>query len=205
MNSIDYRVIPTDEIEINPWESANRLGIERGFDFELATECEKRLREVVCCKVSAVKIPILRLGGDSIDCGFGRFESKVLLKNLKNSEFAYVFAVTLGLGVDRLLARLEQTSPAEYFVTDALSSALAESATEKAVSLIRGSDLCRPRFSPGFGDFGIEHQHGILELLNAQRLLGITLNEACLMTPRKSVTAVMGIIPNEISRENVLQ
>jgi len=58
---------------------------------------------------------------------------------------------------------------------------------------VKGDILCRPRFSPGFGDFGLEHQKAILDLVNAERLLGITVNKSYMMSPMKSVTAIMGI------------
>ncbi len=194
MIPINYGIIPTDEIAINSYERAKRLKIANGFNMDEFDECFEKLKTVVNCRCVGARVTIKRLGGSILNCGFGEFESEKLLKNLKNSQEAFVFCVTLGVGVDRLLNKLKTISPAEYFITDALSSALAEGAMDKAERIIKGEALTRPRFSPGFGDFDIELQPKILELLNAQRLLGITVNRACLMSPMKSATAVMGII-----------
>ena len=54
----------------------------------------------------------------------------------------------------------------------------------------------KPRFSPGYGDLPIEIQPKILTVLSADKTLGITLNESYLMTPVKSITAIMGVIEN---------
>ncbi|MBR5155004.1 MAG: hypothetical protein IKW62_00790 [Clostridia bacterium] len=192
--TFNYGTIPTNEILINPYERAKRLQVASNFNMDEFDKCFEKLKVVVDCKYLGVKVPVKRLGGSSLDCGFGEFESEKLLKNLKDCNEAFVFCVTLGIGVDRLLNKLKTISPVEYFITDSLSSALAEGAMDKAEKIIKGETLTRPRFSPGFGDFGIELQPRILELLNAPRLLGMTVNKSYLMLPMKSVTAVMGII-----------
>ena len=51
----------------------------------------------------------------------------------------------------------------------------------------------RPRFSPGYGDFDISFQTKIFEVLQCGKKIGVTLNESLLITPTKSVTAIIGI------------
>ena len=102
-------------------------------------------------------------------------------------------AVTTGIATDRLLLRLNAVSQAEHFMTDALSSAAIESFCDYAAGKIRGGISCANRFSIGYGDVPLTYQKPFLEKLQAQRLLGITLNNAYLMTPVKSITAFMGI------------
>ncbi len=194
MNESFYGKILVDDITINSYERNKRLNISDDFSMGEFERCFDRLKTVVDCKYSATKVPVTIMSDSLIDCGFGEFESKNLIKNLKDSNEAFVFGVTLGLGVDRLLTKLRVISPSEYFITDALSSALAEGAMDKAEELVKGNRVTRPRLSPGFGDFLIENQVKILELINAQRLLGITVNKSYLMSPMKSVTAIMGIV-----------
>ena len=50
----------------------------------------------------------------------------------------------------------------------------------------------RPRFSPGYGDFPLEFQRNIGDLLQMAKNIGITLTDSLLMMPSKSVTAVIG-------------
>ena len=51
----------------------------------------------------------------------------------------------------------------------------------------------RPRFSAGYGDFKVENQRLFFEYLESTKLLGLTLNDSYLMSPSKSVTAIVGI------------
>ena len=194
MNLIEYSIIPREEIILNEYETANRLKVSKGFTSAEIEKNLERLKDVVNGRFSATRVLIKRPKEDTLDLGFGEFKSKILAKNLKDSREAFVFAVTLGMGVDRLLTKLSKTSTAEYFITDALASAMAEALMDEAERRVKGEILTRPRFSPGFGDFTIEIQPRILSLLNAQKLLGITVNDSFLMSPVKSVTAVMGIV-----------
>ena len=102
-------------------------------------------------------------------------------------------AMTAGINVDRELNRLKIISQAEYFVTDGITSAAIDSFADYAVKMMKGDKKCPPRFSPGYGDLSLSFQVPLLERLNAHGLLGITLDSACLMTPMKSITAIMGI------------
>jgi len=57
----------------------------------------------------------------------------------------------------------------------------------------------RPRYSPGYGDFPLTYQKEILELLNAQRRIGLTRTESNMLVPTKSVTAIIGFTTEETS------
>ena len=51
----------------------------------------------------------------------------------------------------------------------------------------------RPRFSPGYGDFDIHHQDDILRMLDTAKKIGLTMTDSYMLTPTKSVTAIIGI------------
>ena len=51
----------------------------------------------------------------------------------------------------------------------------------------------RPRFSPGYGDFSILHQKEILDMLDAPKRIGLTMTDAYMLVPTKSVTAIIGV------------
>jgi len=193
MNAIDYRVIPVDDIILNESETARRLHTAKGFEMSQIDECLAELKRVVNCKFAVVRCGAKYFEDNRLDIGFGEFRSETLMKNLQGCNEVFIFAATLGHGVDRLLTQLSLVSPAKHFITDALASSMAESAANLADRLVKGDILCRPRFSPGFGDLSLDVQPRILSLLNAQRLLGITTNTSHMMSPGKSVTAIMGI------------
>lgn len=50
------------------------------------------------------------------------------------------------------------------------------------------------RFSPGYGDFSLTHQTDFFRLLQLEKNLGMSLNSALLMSPSKSITAVIGVL-----------
>ena len=68
---------------------------------------------VLDCKMAAVRVPVL-CRGDEVDLGFLKVNSKNLSCALGDSGEAFVFAVTLGMGVERMLARLSKITSYDY-------------------------------------------------------------------------------------------
>ena len=117
---------------------------------------------------------------------------------LRDCDRCVLFALTLGDGPEALIRRAGLRSPTEALLLDACASAACEAACDRLQRLLEGqlcSDTVFPtdRFSPGYGDLPLTVQAPLLELLNAQRLCGITLSPTHIMSPRKSVTALFGL------------
>ncbi len=189
--------VESGKIIIDKKEAAVRLKIPRGYTDETITRCEEALKRVLACKYAFIKVPVIHKAENICDAGFGDVVSRDLCKALKGCSEAYIMGVTIGIGADRLIARLGITSPAESFITDALASAAAESLCEYADTALRGAGKKPFRYAPGYGDLPLSCQPAVLEALNADYTLGITLNRSLLMTPMKSVTAIMGVSPTE--------
>ena len=51
----------------------------------------------------------------------------------------------------------------------------------------------RRRFSPGYGDLPLEMQREVCAVLNMPKEIGVSLTDTLLMTPSKSVTAIVGV------------
>lgn len=192
MITINFESISADEIILNPNETALRLKTDRGYTNEQIESCLKTLRENVNCKYIYTKVPITR-NGCVFNLGFGTFKSENLAKNLDGCCEAFVFLVTLGYECDRLLNKLSLLSPTEHFICDALASAMADTFCDMAATKIKKGLLCKPRYSPGFGDLSLEVQPKIIEMLNAQRIAGVTISSSYLMSPAKTITCIMGI------------
>lgn len=192
MIEINYLEIDSRELEPNIGEVAQRLHMPRE---RVMPYCEKLLdrlkANVKCCGVWA-KVPIERTES-GLDLGFGEFISHDLEKNISGCDEAFLFCVTLGLDVDRYLMKLSSLSPADHFVADGLASSLCEALADEAERIIKQNSDCKPRYSPGYGDMDISNQKGLLDCLNAGRLLGISLAKSYLMTPIKTITAIVGI------------
>lgn len=193
-NEYFYGTIPGETLALNLGEAAVRLRISQDYTHECIEKWEAALRKELHCKYAAVCINVLYPAENQVDLGFGPVESRSLYKNLEKSSKAFLFAVTLGHGVDRFLQKLSVTSVAGHFITDALASAFAESACDLTETEIRGTRICRPRFSPGYGDLPLSIQPQVLEALDAGRRLNITIGRNLLMSPSKSITAIMGVL-----------
>ena len=50
-----------------------------------------------------------------------------------------------------------------------------------------------PRFSPGYGDLPLTAQREMFRMLECEKRIGVYLNESLLMSPSKSVTAIVGL------------
>ena len=125
------------------------------------------------------------------------FTGASIAGRLKGCEYAAVLAATLGHGVDASLRRLQYTDMAAAVSFDAAANALIEQVCDEAQREIAESAARRgftltARFSPGYGDFSLDHQPALLKLAGAAKEIGIALSEDNLMLPQKSVTAVIG-------------
>ena len=114
-----------------------------------------------------------------------------LLKNLYGCKEVIIFAATLGAQFDRLLLRYSKVSPAKAVIFEAIGTAEIERVCDEFCCKV--NRFTKPRFSPGYGDLPLEVQKEIFKVLDCPRKIGLTLNESLLMSPSKSVTAIVGI------------
>ena len=126
--------------------------------------------------------------------------STSLGRNLKGCTKAVLFGATLGAGVDRLIRRVSLTDMARAVILQACAAALLEEYCDEEQLKI-GAELekeglyLRPRFSPGYGDFDIRYQEPLMRMLDCAKTIGLTMTDSCMMTPTKSVTALIGASP----------
>ena len=78
-------------------------------------------------------------------------------------------------------------------VTDAIGSAAIEAFCDYINRSLGDTDYLRPRFSPGYGDLSLECQQLLLDRLEAKKLIGLALTDGGMLTPVKSVTAIVGL------------
>ena len=107
------------------------------------------------------------------------------------------FVITLGEAVDHRIAELVGDQPAYGFSMDAIASGMAERlawlAHTRIVLEARRRELtCSDRFSPGYCGWPLAGQMSLLARCGALRI-GVTLSTTSLMTPRKSVSALVGL------------
>ena len=187
---------PGSDIKNKKKEAMRYMGIrstdsDGGFD-ALYDECLALYQKAASYKAASVNVKI-RSDGDNVDLGFCVLRSKCLSLNLEGKSEAFVFAATSGIGVDRLIMKHTRVNKAKALVIDAIASAGIEAFCDKVNETLAEKRETSPRYSPGYGDLSLEVQPVILDCLDAQQRLGITLNERLFMTPTKSVTAIFGV------------
>lgn len=115
---------------------------------------------------------------------------------LKNCEQAILLSCTLGLQFDARLRAAQARDMAKALILDGCGSALVEQgcdAAEREIARRFPGLYLTDRFSPGYGDLPLSLQPEILSALDAGRRLGIVVSDSLLMTPGKSVTAIIGL------------
>ena len=142
---------------------------------------------------------------DEKEITFGnlKIESKSLGRNLRGCDKIVLFGATLGVGVDQLITRASLSNMAKAVTLQACAAALLEEycdACQNAIGeeLLREGYYLRPRFSPGYGDFSIEHQKNLMQMLDCAKTIGLTMTDSFMMSPTKSVTAVIGASTMEV-------
>jgi hypothetical protein len=115
---------------------------------------------------------------------------------LDGCEKVVLLACTLGLEFDARLRAAQARDMSKAVILDGCGSALVEQGCEEAereIALRFPGMYLTDRFSPGYGDLPLSLQPQILQALDAQRRLGIVVSPSLLMTPAKSVTAIIGL------------
>lgn len=131
------------------------------------------------------------------------FEGNDIRSHLSECDRCILMCATVSADVDKIIRSYETTDMTKAVVTDCLASAAVEQVCNQAEAEIKTSlkDYNFTwRFSPGYGDFPLSIQPEFLKVLDAQKRIGLNCTDSLILIPRKSVTAVIGISENEISK-----
>ena len=173
----------------NAVDDQTRTMIAESFEILQSIAGRKSIYRIFCLE---------HLGDNRISFGNLEVQSKSLAKNLKGCDKIVVFGATLGIGVDQLIRRTSLTDMAKAVVLQACAAALLEEYCDEqqkkiSTELEKSGLYLRPRFSPGYGDFPIEFQEPIMRMLDCAKKIGLTMTDSYMMSPTKSVTAIIGI------------
>lgn len=123
--------------------------------------------------------------------------------HLRGCDRAILLCATLGMAVDRTLRVTQIKDMSRAVVLDSMANVLIEQVCDKAERLIAAQlPDCHLtfRYSPGYGDYPIAMQKKFLEALDAPRKIGLSRNGSDLLTPSKSVTAIIGVSKEPVER-----
>ena len=189
-------------MDIRTKEAVRYLGYgKNAVDDKTLQEIQDSFRELerLADKKSIYRIFELSLKDENeLKIGNVEIYSRNLQTNLKDCKQVVLFAATLGTEVDRLIRKAQIVDMAKAVVMQACAATLLEEYCDElqkkiAERMQEQGKYIRPRFSPGYGDFSIQHQRDVLAMLEASKRIGVTMTDSYMLTPTKSVTAVIGI------------
>lgn len=146
----------------------------------------------------------------TLEAGGVRLENGLLLPgedlkaHLSGCGRAALFCATLGAEADGLIRRTERLDMSKALTLDCCASAAIEAVCDRIETELQGNfpGCSFPfRYSPGYGDLPLEVQGPLLDLLDAPRRAGLCATVSHLLTPRKSVTAILGIAEGEMEQK----
>lgn len=125
-------------------------------------------------------------------------KSKDISELLRDCEKCVLMCATLGFNIEKNIRRYSYKNLTKGIIIDACAT----TSIEEICDLIQESILeevskdkksLTMRYSPGYGDLDISANKDILNVLDAQRRIGVTVTNTGIMIPRKSVVALIGI------------
>lgn len=152
------------------------------------SELAEKIRPMVCYADFPVSVE-----SDSVFLGFASVKSADLARRLNGCQKIILMAVTVGLDADRLVSKYSLTEPSRALILQAVGTVAVESLADLVCAELSNDQKLRERFSCGYGDLDLSLQRDIFSALDCQKRIGLTLNSSLLMSPTKSVTAIIGI------------
>ncbi len=167
----------------------------------LIEDCLKELEEAAAPRQVSRRVAC-RIEDQTVRLDTLQTASRSLAQHLAGCNEAFLFAATLGTEVDQLLRRYSRIRVSRATVLQAAAAAMVEAwcnqCQEQLQKPLDGLYL-RPRFSPGYGDLSLDFQRPLLQYLEAGKRIGLGLTDSMLMTPSKSVSAIIGITADKKS------
>lgn len=161
----------------------------------------KEARSLARPKISLSVKNISGTGGGKIRIGRHiSFSGKKLSSYIKGSRQICLFLATIGSGLEKAASGyMEKGEYARGYILDRIGSfaveSLAESLEHKLRRKAASSGLSiSTRLSPGYCDWPVEEQRKLAKLVDFKRA-GIKLTQSCMMAPKKSISAILGIGP----------
>ncbi len=153
-------------------------------------------RESVGCLDGAICHRIYDITTEGTQINFGDFciESADLARCLGGCRQAVVMVATAGFPIDRLIKKYSAVSPARALAFSAIGTAYVEGMCDDfCTALCRAYGGARMRYGVGYGDLSLDCQADIFSCLEVTKRIGVTLTEGMLMSPTKSVSAIIGV------------
>ncbi|MVX62155.1 methionine synthase [Clostridium chromiireducens] len=199
------------ELQINRDEVLRYLGY-KGQDIDekmisIIDECREEIKKVINPRV-VYNYKDIHQNDEGVEVITTNLvlKGKDIKEHLSNSKVCVLMAVTLGNEVEKKTRLYEKIDLTRALILDACATTAVEEVCDivendvKEKAALEGMDITF-RYSPGYGDLPLDVQNSFLRALDAQKKIGLTVSENNLLFPRKSVTAIIGIVENGIKKK----
>ena len=126
-------------------------------------------------------------------------QGKIIGKHLRDAEQVVILSATVGDNIETQGTKYFEAGRYAYaLLLDAAATTAVEQVAdmmEKAIApkAKAAGFTMRWRFSPGYGDWPLTQQDEMVRLAHA-KTIGVSLTEALMLFPRKSITAIIGLV-----------
>jgi hypothetical protein len=125
---------------------------------------------------------------------------KIIASSLNKADSFAIFVCTAGEKLTDWINQLLKNDSVKGYIADVVASLIVEKATIQIQDYIEESAIenhqnITNRYSPGYCGWDVSEQHQLFSLL-PENICGVSLNEAALMNPLKSVSGIIGIGEN---------
>ena len=196
-----YAAPPIDRAEI--WRYAGCRSTPDAALTDKLEWCLQQAQDSLVYRACLCTVP-LTVQQDGCVAGPLFLPSKGLARHLQGCDRAVLFAATVGPGIDRLITRYSRIEPSAALRFQAIGAERIEALCDAVCADAAQAGALRSRFSPGYGDLPLSCQTELFSLLGCARHIGLTLGSSLLMSPTKSVTAVVGIQKQAKDESNVV-
>ncbi|MEI6079493.1 MAG: vitamin B12 dependent-methionine synthase activation domain-containing protein [bacterium] len=188
--------VPIAKIKPDIDKLKRKLHIKSGIEEDLLAKVFERLVQDLDPKYSYKKVRF-----DENPLAPLVLSSKELASFLKGAEEGFVVVCTIGKGTVKLIEEYQENSDmACALYADRIASDMVEELAEHTAKELlnkffdpRDYELSK-RYSPGYGDLDLDRQRDLFDLFKPEEL-DIALTPQNYMSPEKSISYIVGILP----------
>jgi hypothetical protein len=170
-------------------------------------ECEDLLNQVVQPRYLYQCFPItMQNDGIAVDTTGLLLKGESIQAHLKDCAKAIILCATLSASLDKAIRQMQITDMAKALLLDCCATVAIEQICDQLESQLQlkyQNFYFTKRFSPGYGDLPISNQKNLLTLLDAPKKIGLFATSNSILTPKKSVTAIIGLSNHPIEKERL--
>ena len=164
---------------------------------EISQELEDKISQAIsiCEKLATPRSVVKRYKVDketkSIVGTTLKLQGEDIWKHIEGCSEVYLLCGTIGFGPEKEIAKNFVKDKTLAIILDAAATSAIESYLDELELTLDGKKTTR--YSCGYGDLDIKIQKDICAVLDTFRKIGVYVNEAYMLSPQKSVTAIIGV------------